>query len=247
MKRLIAFDLDGTLAPSKQSIDAEMGGLLARLMKLASVAIISGGDWPEFEKQLVARLPDDSDLAHLILLPTSGTKLYQHSDQWRCIRADVLSPPERARITGALDRVMTAQSLAGAPSWRPRIEDRGSQITFSALGQQAPLEAKLAFDADLVKRRAMQGALVPLLEGFSVWIGGATSIDITRAGVDKGTGIRKLADEAALPLSAILYIGDAFYPGGNDQTVRDIGVDCVAVRDVEESKRVIETILFCGS
>ena len=224
-----------------------MGGLLARLMKLASVAIISGGDWPQFQKQVVEKLPADSDLAHLILLPTSGTKLYRHSDQWRCIRADVLSPPERARITGALDRVMAAQGLAGAPSWGPRIEDRGSQITFSALGQQAPLEAKLAFDPDLVKRRAMQGALTPLLDGFSVRIGGATSIDITRAGVDKGTGIRKLAGEAGLPLGALLYIGDALYPGGNDRTVRDIGVDCVAVRDVEETKRVIETILFCGS
>ena len=57
MKSLLAFDLDGTLAESKSAIDAEMGADLAALLAVAKVAIISGGAWPQFTKQVVERLP----------------------------------------------------------------------------------------------------------------------------------------------------------------------------------------------
>jgi phosphomannomutase len=79
MKQLVAFDLDGTLAPSKQAIDAEMAGLLARLTMTITVAIMSGGDWSQFEAQLIGRLPAVSALWRLFLLPTSGTKLYRYA------------------------------------------------------------------------------------------------------------------------------------------------------------------------
>ena len=247
MKQLIAFDLDGTLAISKQSIDAEMAILLSRLMKQGAVAVISGGDWPQFEAQLVGKLPDSSDLSQVFLLPTSGTKLYRYDGGWRCVYVEALSDVEHEHILAALNTVISAQGLADAWCWGARIEDRGSQITFSALGQQAPPGPKLAWDPDFAKRKRLQAALMPMLPGFSVRIGGSTSIDITREGVDKGYGIIKLADEAAIPLRDMLFIGDALFPGGNDHAVIDAGVDCVAVRDVEETKRIIETILFCRS
>ena len=73
MKQLVAFDLDGTLADSKQAIDLEMSGLLSRLLQVAIVAVISGGDGPQFEQQLVGNLPKGIDFARLFLLPTSET------------------------------------------------------------------------------------------------------------------------------------------------------------------------------
>lgn len=245
MKRLIAFDLDGTLAASKQPIDAEMAVLLARLMKQGSVAVISGGDWPQFEAQLIDRLPADSELDHLFLLPTSGTKLYRHDGQWRCIYADALSAAERASITGALGTMIAALGLGGESSWGNKIEDRGSQITFSGLGQQAPPAAKLAWDPGFAKREKIRAMLAPMLPGFAVRIGGSTSVDITREGVDKGNGMLKLAQAAGIPLGDMLYIGDALYPGGNDRAVRDAGVNCIAVRNIDETRRIIEAILLC--
>lgn len=93
MKRLIVFDLDGTLADS--------------LLAVVKVSVISGGAWPQFEKQVVAPLRHDEWLKNLSLLPTCGTKFYRYGGCWEQARGEV-------------------------------IEDRGSQITFSALGQQAP-------------------------------------------------------------------------------------------------------------
>ena len=245
MKRLIAFDLDGTLADSKQAIDAEMRLALSRLTKTAIVAIMSGGDWPQFEEQLVSNLAADTDLARLFLLPTSGTKLYRFDGAWRLAYAELFSAEERLNILNALNDNVAAMDWSGDPSWGKKIEDRGSQITFSGLGQQAPLEAKRAWDPDFSKRKLLQASLAPLLPGFAVNVGGSTSIDITRAGIDKAYGIRKLAKAAEVPIEDMIFIGDALYPGGNDFPVRAAGVDTIAIRDVTETKRVIEAITLC--
>jgi hypothetical protein len=125
------------------------------------------------------------------------------------------------------------------------IEDRGSQITYSALGQQAPLDAKKTWDPDFAKRKIIQGLLAKTLPEFSVRTGGATSIDVTLPGIDKAYGIRKLRDVLQIPIEEMLYLGDALFPGGNDEPVRTTGADCIQVRDPEETKRVIEAIVAC--
>ena len=83
VKKLIVFDLDGTLAESKAALDPEMSRLLHDLLDIVKVAVISGGDWPQFEKQVVSKLPHDQRLANLSLLPTCGTKFYQYSGDWK--------------------------------------------------------------------------------------------------------------------------------------------------------------------
>lgn len=245
MKKLVAFDLDGTLAESKQAIDEEMGTLLARLTQTVPVAVISGGDWPQFEKQLVGKLPDAFDPAHLILMPTSGTKLYRYDKGWKPIYNEAFRDDERQRILAALDDAVAKAGLSDEKSWGEKIEDRGSQITFSGLGQQAPLDAKKAWDPDFAKRKRLQKLLIPALPGFSVRSGGTTSLDITREGVDKAYAMRKLTGITRVPPEAMLFLGDAVYPGGNDYPVRDAGIDTIAVRDIHETKRCIETILCC--
>ena len=82
MKTLIVFDLDGTLAESKAAIDDEMRALLAGLLGVphVQVSVISGGDWPQFQMQLLANLPQGADLTKLSLLPTCGTRFYRYAD-----------------------------------------------------------------------------------------------------------------------------------------------------------------------
>ena len=245
MTQLIAFDLDGTLADSKQAIDREMSGLLRRLLQVAMVAVISGGDWPQFEQQLVGNLAKGIDFSRLFLLPTSGTKLYRYDDGWQRTYGELFSEAERSRILRALEDTVSATGLSSEQSWGEKIEDRGSQITYSGLGQQAPLGAKRAWDPDFAKRKRLQAALRPLLPGFAVNVGGSTSIDITRDGVDKAYGMRKLAEATGVPVADTIFVGDALYPGGNDFPVRAAGIDTIAVRDVTETKRIIEAIVFC--
>lgn len=246
MKQLIAFDLDGTLALSKQPIGEEMAGLLKALLDVAHVAVISGGDWPQFEKQVVARLPAGSDLSRLFILPTTGTKLYRYQGgEWARVYADDFSADERQRIIAALGKAADETGLAEPRTWGETIEDRGSQITFSGLGQQAPLDAKDAWDPDRAKRRRLQAALKPMLPGLSINIGGSTSIDITREGIDKAYGMRRLSEASGIGWDAMLFMGDATYPGGNDAPVRDAGIDTIPVRDVADTCTAIRAVIAC--
>jgi phosphomannomutase len=245
MKRLVAYDLDGTLAESKQPIDPETAALLARLTNVTVVAVISGGDWPQFAQQLVGKLPEDTNLERLFLLPASGTKLYRYQSRWEQVYAELFTDDERAAILGALSTAVSQQGLNDARSWGAKIEDRGSQITFSGLGQRAPLDAKEEWDSDFAKRKQLQAALVPMLPDFAVRVGGSTSVDITRKGIDKAYGMAKLATASGIPAAEMIFIGDALYPGGNDYAVHEAGIDTIAIRDVLETRKVTEAIVLC--
>ncbi len=174
MKQLIVFDLDGTLAQSKASIDAEMGTLLGALLNIVKVAIISGGNWPQFEKQVLAHLPHDGRLAKLSLLPTCGTKFYRYTGDWEKIYSEDFTAAEKEKIISALDKSIATAGCKVEKPWGDVIEDRGSQITFSALGQQAPLDEKTKWDPDFAKRKKIKTLLGKLIPAFSVRLGGAT-------------------------------------------------------------------------
>lgn len=246
MKRLIAFDLDGTLAQSKQPLDDAMAALLADLTQVALVDVISGGDWPQFERQVVGRMPPHAKLDQLVIQPTTGTKLYRHVDGgWRRIYAELFDPQESRHIRDALTKAVADAGFANEKTWGQQVEDRGSQITFSALGQEAPLDAKTAWDPDRKKREKLQKALQALLPDLSINIGGSTSIDITRKGIDKAYGLTRLSETVDVPLAQILFLGDAIFPGGNDYPAKTLGLDTVRVRDPEETKAVVAGLIAC--
>ncbi|HEY2475070.1 MAG TPA: HAD-IIB family hydrolase [Candidatus Cybelea sp.] len=247
MKRLIVFDLDGTLALSKAALDDEMAALLGRLIGVIKVAIISGGDFPQFQKQVVDRLPAGSNFANLSLEPTSGTKFFQYDGQWRKLYSEDLTDEQKKKIADALESAVKQTGFQPQQTWGERIEDRGTQITYSALGQQAPLEAKETWDPDFSKRQAIKAILDKTLAEFSVRLGGTTSIDVTRPGIDKAYGIRKLRDVLGIPIAEMLFIGDAIFPGGNDYPALEAGTDTIQVRDPQETKRVIQAIIACVS
>ena len=105
MKRLIVFDLDGTLARSKTSLDSEMSSLLYALLGIVRVAVISGGAWPQFEAQVLAELPREERLTRLSLLPTCGTRFFAYEGAWtKRVIETLLACLERSEgATGAGD------------------------------------------------------------------------------------------------------------------------------------------------
>jgi len=242
-KKLIVFDLDGTIAQSKAAIDPEMAGLLGGLLRLVEVAVISGGNWPQFQTQVVSRLPPDANLKALSLLPTCGTKFYRYTGAWELLYSEDFGDDERAKIVAALTSVIASSGGPAARTWGEVIEDRGSQITFSALGQEAPLEAKEKWDPDFAKRKQMKSLLDKLIPECSVRLGGTTSIDVTKPGIDKAYGIAKLSAILGVSIDEMVFVGDALFPGGNDYPAKAAGVVSIQVRDSHETKRVIETIL----
>ena len=245
VKKLIVFDLDGTLAESKASIDAEMAALLDSLLKIVKVSVISGGAWLQFERQVLSHLSHDDRLKNLSLLPTCGTKFYKYDSKWELLYSEDFTAAEKKRILTSLQQATDTPDLKPAQTWGELIQDRGSQITFSGLGQQAPLEEKKKWDPDFAKRKKIKVLLDKLIPEFSVRLGGATSIDVTKHGIDKAYGIRKLRDVLDIPISEMMFIGDAVFPGGNDYPAKEAGALSIEVRDPHETKRVIETIIAC--
>lgn len=246
MKKIVAFDLDGTLALSKQPLTDEMAELMAQLLTVAQVAVISGGDWPQFDKQVASRLPDHADRSRLWMMPTSGAKLFLFREgAWSPVYAELFTDDQKREILDAFDAALEATGFTPEETWGERIEDRGSQITFSALGQQAPLHAKELWDPDFAKRKVIQADLIRRLPNVSINLGGATSVDITQPGVDKAWGLKRLSERSGVAEADILFIGDAIFPGGNDYPAKAMGLDTICVRDAADTANVIAAIVAC--
>ena len=247
MKKLVVFDLDGTLAESKSALDPEMASLLHDLLGVVRVAIISGGAWLQFQKQVLSHLPNGETLARLSILPTCGTEFFQFTGEWKKLYSEDFAAADKEKIVSSLNKAVETAGFHVDKTWGETIEDRGSQITYSALGQQAPLDEKVKWDPDFAKRKKIQVILDKLIPQFSVRLGGATSIDVTMPGIDKAYGIRKLRDILGIQIKEMIYVGDALFVGGNDYPAEEAGAISIPVKNPGETKRVIEAVIACLS
>jgi phosphomannomutase len=245
MKKLIVFDLDGTLAESKAAIDKDMAVRFAALLTVAKVAVISGGDWPQFQKQVLAHLPKGAKLKNLSILPTCGTKFYQYKIGWKLLYAENFTDAQKQKIVTSLNKAVDASGYKAEKTWGDTIEDRGSQVTYSALGQAAPLDEKKKYDPDFKKRGKIKKHLDKLIPEFAVNLGGATSVDVTKKGIDKKYGMHKLQQVLDIKISEMIFIGDAIFPGGNDYPAKQSGAFSVCTKDADETKKIIEGIIGC--
>lgn len=245
--RVVSFDLDDTLAPSKSPIDPRIGDLLIQLAERVEVAIISGGQIAQFRAQVVERLPQASaeTLSHFHLLPTCGTQYYRFSgDELTMLYAQDLTEDEKQRALTAVEEEAKRLGLWEEQTWGPILEDRGSQITFSALGQAAPVDAKKAWDPTGERKSALRDAVAARVPDLEVRSGGSTSVDITRKGIDKAYGMRRLAEETGISLGDMLFYGDRLDADGNDYPVLAMGeVECVAVEGWEDTAAKLEALL----
>lgn len=244
--KLVAFDLDGTLAESKQRMSVQMGELLNDLLKKMPVAIMSGAGWPQFEKQFFVSLPIEAPLDKLFIFPDNAAQCFVHKNgAWHPQYDQAFTDSEKSHIVTVLKEALAKVGLADAPVrvWGERIEDRGAEIAFSPLGQQAPLEAKEEWHkAHDDTRTRLHETLNQLLPEYANAMGGLTTIDITRKGINKAYGIRRLHEITGIDIADMLYVGDALEEGGNDAVVQETSVPTHAVFGPEESAALIETL-----
>lgn len=243
--RLVAFDLDDTLAPSKSSLPPQMAVALRSLLDRVPVCVISGGNFPQFQMQLLEGLDANPEqLSRLHLMPTCGTRyLLAEDGQWRVQYHHDLSAEQKARAIAALRENAQRLGLWESETWGDIIEDRDSQITFSALGQQAPLDAKHAWDPDGTKKAALVAAVAPELPDLEVRGGGSTSVDITQRGVDKAYGMKKLVEITGIPAEEMLFIGDRLDEGGNDYPVKAAGWPTQATENWQNTLTIIDDLI----
>lgn len=248
MKKIIAFDLDDTLAVTKSPISDRMAEILTRLLEKYQVCIISGGKFEQFVKQVINRLDVAPELlARMHLMPTCGTRYYRFdlgANDWRVVYAEDLSDAEKAQIRRVLEESAKEVSLWAEQPAGEIIEDRLSQITYSALGQEATAEAKYIWarehEAD---KQILRQKIADRLPELEVRLGGTTSVDVTRKGIDKAYGMRKLMEYTGASKDEILFFGDKLDEGGNDYPVKAFGIDSIAVAGWEATAYALEGVL----
>ena len=255
MKRtVIAFDLDGTLAPSKSPLPDRMAEKLDQLLERYHVCVISGGKFGQFEKQLLNNLQASPErLERLHVMPTCGTRYYRYGSvdhSWKQIYAEDFTEAEKEKIKKAVLKSVEELGYVEQKTWGETLEDRGSQITWSALGQDIVdhlgpegVRLKEAWDPDHTKKQKIRNYAAEMLPEFEVRVGGITSVDITKPGIDKAYGMRKIMDMLQIGMEDILFIGDRVQEGGNDYPVKAMGIDTLEISKWEETALVIEAIL----
>jgi phosphomannomutase len=254
MKKLIAFDLDGTLAPSKSPADPRMLAALKDLLGKFQVCVISGGKFEQFQKQLLNGLDAQPELLeNFHMMPTCGTRYMKYNadnGDWQQIYAEDFSEDAKVQIIDALNKGFDDLNMRSDKIYGQTIEDRGSQITFSVLGQDIVDELGLegvrikeAWDPDNAKKNQLRDYIAPLIPEFEVRVGGITSIDVTKKGIDKAYGMSKLMEMLNIAKQDILFIGDRVQPGGNDYPVKEFGIDCLEISQWPETAAAVEAIV----
>ena len=253
MKRVLAFDIDQTLNVAKTPIPTEIAELLVRCLDHFEICPISGQKFEQFLIQIVDPLKaagvTEQQLTHLHLFVAQGTQYYRFDvDQhdWQQVYNYPLKPEDVERITQTLEQAARelgyweADQLAAGDEI---IENRLSQVTFSALGQKAGTKAKYAWDPDHRKREAIVARCRELLPDFLYEIGGTTSINVATPGMNKQFGMTHLLEELQVAKSDVLYFGDMTQEGGNDYPVVEMGFDTITVRSHEDTAYALRGIL----
>ncbi|WEV70108.1 HAD-IIB family hydrolase [Bifidobacterium sp. ESL0775] len=242
--KVVAFDLDNTLARSKKPMHADMAARFSRLSSLIDVAVITGGRFELAKSQVLDVLTGQARRADIHVMPTSGTRYFRWRDgQWQCVYSNELDLDSRKKAIASLERHAREQGLWLEHTWGPRIEDRGSQITFSALGQQAPVDAKEQWDPTNEKKNRLAEAVGADLPDLVVRSGGSTSIDISARGVDKAYAVRKLCGIVGCQVSQVIFVGDRMDPDGNDYPAAVIGTRPIRVSGPHDTLEVCDRLI----
>ncbi len=228
----VAFDLDGTLARSRKPMTSDITERFTTLTRLLPVAVVTGGRYELVVSQILDVLGSDANFANLHLMPTRGSRYYRwDGNTWRCEYSFDLSDEDRSRAIESLHRHAVEQGIWYEQVWGERIEDRGSQLTFSALGQQAPVNIREQWDPGNVRKNRLAAAVAADLPDLLVQAGGTTSVDISLKGFDKAYAMRRLAAILGVDVGTIMFVGDRMTPDGNDYPAAEAGALAVHVSD----------------
>ncbi|MFD0704861.1 HAD-IIB family hydrolase [Alloscardovia venturai] len=242
--RLLAFDLDNTLARSKMPMSDETARLFVSLTHVLPLAIVTGGRFELIESQVLDAAFQHAYLPHLSLLPATGTSYYNwDGHKFIKVYSVELTESQRRRTYEALERAARQLGLWYDKTDGAQIEDRGSQITFSALGQLAHVDLKEAWDPDGAKREHLAQLVRQMLPDLNVRIAGATSIDVAQKGLDKAFAVRKLAQLHGCRVSDIVFVGDRMDKAGNDYPAALAGARAIQVNGPADTNEVMRNFM----
>lgn len=224
--RNIFFDLDNTVTRSRSLLAPPMQEVLVRLLRAGfTLSVVSGARVEQAKKQLsnfpCFYLGQNGNHAHD---GNTGRNLWQRT----------LTLGEKAEIIRHINSIPLVWSVSDK---NDLIQDRGCQISYSLIGHNEVLEKKEAFDPDGLTRKSILEKF-PLVSGtVEAKLGGTTCFDYNQKGKHKGYNIAEFVKRMNWDKKKCLYIGDALFPGGNDDSV-------VGVIETQSVKNPDETLIF---
>lgn len=220
-KTRLFFDLDCTLTPSRQKIKPDMAALLPTLDR--TIIVVSGSRNEQIRHQvgelIFYSLGQNGNQA----IDESGAVLWQNS----------ITDDEKREILEHVS-LIRPRLKHHIPNENDLIEDRGSQISFSIYGHNAPPEEKKACDGNFLKRQALLAACPFVSDTLEVQMGGSTCLDYFKKGSHKGANVKRLIESLGWNARDCVYFGDALFPGGNDESVMGI-IDTINVHDEDDT------------
>ena len=239
-KKIIIADVDDTICESCQVIWPEMATEIDRLIQKGfHFAFISGTKSADLMKMVSSSIKEKHHI-----LGTTGTNyvLVCGSDS-NIVYNLSFTAEEKEEINHAFEMLISYYNIQSMTTKEDQLQDRDSQITLSAIGRHAPSEMKMNYDPDGEIRKMWVGYLRQFLseDKYAVKVAGTTSIDVTRHGFDKESGIRKFAEYHSFDVNSILFFGDKIYPGGNDFPATRI-VDCIPVKSPHDTLEALKKL-----
>ncbi|HWP61785.1 MAG TPA: HAD-IIB family hydrolase [Candidatus Paceibacterota bacterium] len=243
--RGVFFDLDDTLALTFESPSVQMIDKLIEVLALMPLAIITGRDFPWMARDFLPQITQRGRSEGLYVFPEGAAQgLQWYGAKWQELYGESLSEEDRERIKKAiLESVEETGILKDMPVFGERFVQKRAMVAFAALGYDVPADLKYSWDPGNLRRSKLRDAIAAKLPEFDVLMGGATSTDVTKKGVNKSYGVNWLSKHLNIPASEMLYVGDALFPGGNDFVVIETGIQTRITKGPAETLGIIDELL----
>ena len=234
--KVIAMDLDGTLTQHKTKLSDTTREVLTRLSEKYKLLMVGAGTCRRIFEQL-DRFPID-------IIGNYGMQYAEYNPETKDIDIvfDEVLPCDRESVDR---RVTEMRNKYGFTEYRgENVEYHPSGcVTFPVLGTKALAEDKLAFDPDRKKRRAIYEDVKATFSDYIVFVGGSSSFDMAPAPYDKAYALAKYCDERGIPHSSVVYIGDDYGEGGNDESVYKSDMNYLTIDDYRDFPNVVKDFL----
>lgn len=234
MKKLLCFDLDGTLTQHRSKLEDKNTELLSELQKKYKVIMVGAGGCERIYHQM-------NDFPIDIIGNYGMQESIVENGKFRLIK-DEKNFPDKEYFLAIAIYLRKKYGYTEYKGESVQFHESG-MVTFPLLGTDADIKDKIAFDPMREKRRVMYPEVLKLFKDYNVYIGGSSSFDFTDKKYNKYYAIKEYADEHGYDLSEVLFVGDDFRDGGGDSHVRIFGLDYIEITDYKNAGEKLAFLL----
>ncbi len=222
--KLVAFDLDGTITQHKQYMSEENRRALDALGRRYKLLMAGAGQ--------VRRIFEQMEHYPIDIIGNYGLQFAKYNAGTKDIEIvrDLTLPCDREEIDRKVTMFREKYGFTEFAGDNVEYHPSGC-ITFPILGTAAVQADKLAFDPDRSKRRAIYDEVSEAFSEYCVFVGGSSSFDMAPKPYNKYYALDLYCRENGLSHDEVVFVGDDYGPGGNDESVYKSDFNFICVDD----------------